>query len=318
MRSCRVSCPTALLYEPTRISGRIPAILNFIGHEPEGTAAEYEQKRCINFAKLGMVALNISWMEFGDLSQPGNAHDFGAHLDLVGSNALGLFYLAMKRGLDYLAALPEVDSSRIGATGLSGGGWQTVLLSAMDPRIAVSVEVAGLGSRESNLTNPKDTYEIEEDAPDLMQGFGSPELIAMRAARPTLLIHNAVDSCCFRAPLVKPYLYDNVKPFFALYGAPQNLAWYWNFDPGVHNYQADNRVQAYRFFTTQFHLSLADHEIFSDGEIRTQRELSIEVPADNETILGLAKKLALHNQRQSTPAREERAPCFRLRQRENG
>jgi hypothetical protein len=296
---------TALLYEPTKIGGRIPAILNFIGHEPEGPAVEYEQKRCINFAKLGMVALNIGWMEFGDMSQPGNAHDFGAHLDLVGSNALGLFYLAMKRGLDYLAALPEVDSSRIGATGLSGGGWQTVLLSAMDPRIAVSVEVAGLGSRESNLTNPKDTYEIEEDAPDLMHGFDYPELVAMRAARPTLLIHNAVDSCCFRAPLVKPYLYDNVKPFFALYGAPQNLAWYENFDPGVHNYQADNRVQAYRFFTAQFHLPVADHEIFSDAEIRTQRELSIEVPADNETILGLAKKLALHNQRQSTPGRED-------------
>jgi dienelactone hydrolase len=283
---------TALLYEPEPMVGRAPAILSLIGHEPEGTAVEYEQKRCINFAKRGIVALNLGWMEFGDLSQPENAHDYAADLDLVGSNALGLFYLAMKRGLDYLAASPEVDASRIGATGLSGGGWQTVLLGALDPRVAVSVEVAGIGSRESNLTNPRDTYEIEEDAPDLMQGFDYPEFLALRAPRPTLLIHNAVDSCCFRAPLVKPYLYDNMKPFFAISGTVENLAWHENFDPGVHNYQLDNRIQAYRFFTQHFDMPVANDEIFSDAEIRTSQELAIQVPADNQTILGLARNFA--------------------------
>ena len=292
---------TALLYEPEKISGRMPAILNLIGHEPEGTAVEYEQKRCINFAKRGMVALNLGWMEFGDLSQPEDAHDYASALDLVGSNAMGLFYLTMKRGLDYLAASPQVDSSRIGATGLSGGGWQTVVLSALDPRIAVSVEVAGIGSRESNLTTPRDTYEIEEDAPDVMQGFDYPTFIAMRAPRPTLLVHNAVDSCCFRAPLVEPYIYDAVKPFFAAYGAPDNLSWHENLDPGVHNYQRDNRIQAYRFFTAHFHLPVAEDEIFSDAEIRTPRELAIDLPASNQTILGLAKSLQAKHERAPIP-----------------
>ncbi len=293
---------TALLYEPDKIDGRAPAIVNLIAHEPEGIEVEYEQKRCINFAKRGIIALNLQWIGFGELSQPGNDHDYGGHLDLVGSNAFGLFYLAMRRGLDYLATLPEVDPTRLGATGLSGGGWQTVMLGAMDPRVAVSVEVAGLGSRESNLTTPRDTYEIEEDAPDLMQGMDYPEFIAMRAPRPTLLVHNAVDSCCFRAPLVKPYIYDNVKPLFQLYGVPNNLAWHENFVPGVHNYQLDNRTQAYRFFTEHFHLPVAESEIFSDGEIRNAQELAIGVPADNMTILGLARRLASGITRQPIPA----------------
>ncbi len=293
---------TALLYEPETISGRVPAILNVIGHEPEGTAVEYEQKRCINFAKRGIVALNLGWMGFGDMSQPENAHDYAADLDVVGSNALGLFYLAMRRGLDYLATLPEVDPSRIGVTGLSGGGWQTVVLSALDPRVAVSVEVAGIGSRESNLTNPKDTYEIEEDAPDLMRAFDYPEFVAMRAPRPTMLIHNAVDSCCFRAPLVKPCIYDNVKPFFAMYGAADNLAWHENFVPGVHNYQLDNRIQAYLFFTEHFHMPVANGEIFSDAEIRTPEQLAIQVPANNQTILGLARSFAEQIHHRSIPA----------------
>ena len=292
---------TALMYEPEAITGRVPAVLNLVGHEPDGIAVEYEQKRCINFAKRGIVALNLEWMQFGELSQPDNGHDYAAHLDLVGSNALGLFYHAMRRGLDYLATLSEVDPARIGATGLSGGGWQTVVLSALDPRVAVSVEVAGIGSRESNLTAPSDTYEIEEDAPDIMQGFDYPEFIAMRAPRPTLLEHNAVDSCCFRAPLVEPYIYSRAKPFFQMFGAADALAWHENFDPGVHNYQLDNRIQAYRFFTKYFHLPVADGEIFSDGEIRTAEKLAVGVPADNLTILGLARKLVANITRPPIP-----------------
>ena len=52
---------TAPLYEPVAASERMPAILNVPGHEPDGTSVEYEQKRCIGFAKRGMVALDLEW-----------------------------------------------------------------------------------------------------------------------------------------------------------------------------------------------------------------------------------------------------------------
>src|SRR5664279_1652740 len=92
----------AVLYEPEKVSGHVPAILNVIGHEPMGNAAEYEQKRCINFAKRGIIALSLGWVGFGEMALKGNDHDDAAALDLVGSNALGFFYLGMRRGLDYL------------------------------------------------------------------------------------------------------------------------------------------------------------------------------------------------------------------------
>jgi dienelactone hydrolase len=292
----------ALLYEPTKITGRAPAILNLLGHEPEGIEVEYEQKRCINFAKRGIVALDVEFIGYGELANPENVHDFGSQLNLVGSNALGIFYLSMRRGLDYLARLPEVDTTRIGVTGLSGGGWQTVMLSALDPRVAVAVEVAGVGSRESNLTHPLDADEIEAEAPDLLLGEDYPELLALRAPRPTLEIHNSLDSCCFRASLVKPYLYDQVKPFFKLYGAPDALAWSENLYPGTHNYQLDNREQAYRFFSEHFNLPISGGEIFSDDEIRTPQELAIGVPPDNLTFVTLARKLAQQIHHEPTPA----------------
>ena len=297
---------TAVLYEPENIRGKIPGILNVIGHEPAGNAAEYEQKRCINFAKRGIFALSLDWLNFGELAQPEDEHDYGAHLDLVGSNALGFFYLAMRRGLDYLATLPQVDMARLGVTGLSGGGWQTTILAALDTRIAVSVEVAGFGALESNLIRPLDTDEIEENATDLIRHEDYPAFVAVRAPHPTMLIHNAEDDCCFRAGLVKPYIYDRIKPFFQLFNRPDNLAWHENRDPGTHNYQLDNREQAYGFFDKHFGLSAGRNEIPSDGEIRSAKELAAGLPPQNLTILGLARELAAQITRESIPSDAER------------
>src|SRR5262249_11733653 len=48
----------ALLYEPEKLSGKVPVILNVNGHDGNGKAAVYKQIRCINQAKRGMIALN--------------------------------------------------------------------------------------------------------------------------------------------------------------------------------------------------------------------------------------------------------------------
>jgi dienelactone hydrolase len=294
---------TAILYAPENPSGKSPAVLYVVGHEHVGgKAVEYAQKACINFAKRGIVTLNPEWIGIGELLQKQNAHDYGAHLDLVGANALGLFYLATRRGLDYLAELPQVDPSRIGVTGLSGGGWQTIVLSALDPRVAVMVEVAGFGSFESNITHPIDTDEIEETPTDFLAGEDYTDLVALRAPRPTLLIHNAEDDCCFRAMLVKPYIFDDIKPFFRIFGEERNLAFYENRDPSTHNYQLENRLQAYRFFTEHFQLPVATDEIPSGAELKTSGELSVGLPPDNLTTVGLAKRLADRITRPAIPA----------------
>ena len=296
----------AILYEPDKVNGRVPGVLNVIGHEVGGNAVEYEQKRCINFAKRGIFALSLSWVGFGELAQPENGHDYAADLDLVGANALGFFYLAMRRGLDYLASLPQVDTRRLGVTGLSGGGWQTTILGALDQRVAVSVEVAGIGALQSNLVRPLDTDEIEENATDLTQNEDYPFFVAIRAPRPTLLIHNSEDDCCFRAALVKPYIYDQVRPFFRLFGKEDDLAWHENRDPGTHNYQLDNRQQAYAFFTERFGLRISRNEIPSDAEIRPPEQLEVGLPQQNLTIVGLARKLASQISRVGIPAGTDR------------
>jgi dienelactone hydrolase len=292
---------TAILYEPLNVHGKVPAILNVHGHDPLGKAAEYKQKRCINFAKRGIYALSLEWIGYGELHVPEDAHEFGADLDVVGSNVLGLFYLAMRRGLDYLVTLPQVDASRLGVTGLSGGGWQTTTLSSLDPRVNVMVEVAGFGPLQTIITHPVDTDCDEQDPPDLLRGRDYTFYVAMRAPRPTLLIHNAEDTCCFRADLVKPYIYEQLKPFFSLFGQPDNLAWYENRDPGTHNYYLDNREHAYRFFTRHFNMPVAKDEILSSSEIKSYQQLEVGLPNDNLTMLTLARQFASRFQRQPIP-----------------
>src|SRR5438128_6550752 len=117
----------------------------------------------------------------------------------------------------------------------------------------------------------------------------------------TLLIYDAEDDCCFRAPLVKPLIYDGVKPFFQLYGKEDVFQWYENRDPGTHNYQLNNREQAYRFFSRQFGLPLIEKEVPVGQEIKSYDELVVGLPKDNLTILGLARKLANEITRKPVP-----------------
>jgi hypothetical protein len=109
-------------------------------------ANDYIQMRCINEAKKGALALNFEWLGMGQLKMDGFSHARSNQLDLVGTNGVALHYLSQKRGLDILLAHPNADPSRVAVTGLSGGGWQTILISSLDPRVTIAAPVAGYSS----------------------------------------------------------------------------------------------------------------------------------------------------------------------------
>lgn len=285
----------ALLYEPENLKGKVPAILNVNGHVgPPGKTVEYKQKRCITLARHGMLALNLEWLAYGELNQKGGQHDFGHHLDLVGANGVGLFYLAMRKGLDYLYDHPNTDRSRVGMTGLSGGGWQTIVLSSLDERVKATNPVAGFSSIVSRVEAKEygDLGDFEQSATDMFDGVDFTHLTALMAPRPTLLTYNAEDDCCFRAAMTKPFVFDAIQPIFALYGKQDLLNWHENRDPGTHNYQLDNRTHAYRFFSSQFKLPPFEEEADVASEIKPYEELRVGLPENNLTILDLARKMA--------------------------
>lgn len=302
---------TALLYEPDRLTARAPAVLHLNGHYYRtGKASEWKQKLSINLAKRGVLVLDLEWLGCGELSQEAegqdatdspphkrkkrNEHWDAGALDLIGANAAGLFYLAMRRGLDYLSSDPRVDPGRIGVTGQSGGGWQSIMLGALDARVGVAVPVSGFSAAATKIEARDfgDLGDLEQNATDLLKTSDYTTLAALRAPRPTLLIYSAEDDCCFRGPLVKPLVFDAIKPIFRLFGKEDAFRYHENVDPGNHNAQHDIRLATYRFFARHFNLPAVDAELLVGQELRSYDELAVGLPKNNLSILGLSRAMA--------------------------
>lgn len=285
----------ALLYVPDKLASKAPVMLAVNGHDRAGKAAGYKQARCINLAKRGMIVLNAEWLGMGQLSIPADQHGALDQLNLCGTGGIALFYLNMTRGLDLLLAQPNADPGRVAVSGLSGGGWQTIFASGLDPRVTLSNPVAGYSSFRTRIQHFKDLGDSEQTPCDLATVVDYTHLTAMRAPRPTLLTFNAKDNCCFEAGYALPPLQRAADPFFRLFGKEKNLRTHINHDPGDHNYGLDNREALYKMVGDHFFpndKAYSAKEIPCDKEIKTPAELTVELPKDNLTINGVALKLA--------------------------
>ena len=284
----------ALLYEPDNLTGKAPVMLAVNGHDPNGKAAPYKQIRCINLAKRGVISLNVEWFYMGQLRSAGFAHACMNQLDLCGTSGLAPFYLAMSRGLDILLALEHADPSRVAVSGISGGGWQTIFISSLDPRVTLSNPVAGYSSLRTRAYFPQDLGDSEQTPCDLATVTDYAQLTAMRAPRPTLLTYNAKDNCCFMAGYALVPLVEAAVPIYSLYGAPASLRTHINYEPGTHNYEKDNRQAFYGMVGDFFFpkdTKFDPLEIPSDAEVKTNAALLVDLPADNADFNKLALTL---------------------------
>ncbi len=286
----------ALLYEPDKLSGKVPVILNVNGHSAEGKLYKPKQLRCINQAKRGMLALNVEWLGMGQLKTPGfSPHYRMNQLDLCGASGLAPFYLSMKRSIDVLLSLENADPERLAVTGLSGGGWQTITISSLDTRVKLATPVAGYSSFLTRAVHLSDLGDSEQTPNDLATLVDYTHLTAMMAPRPTLLTYNKADNCCFASPHALQPLLDAAGPVYRLYGKENALKSHVNEDPGTHNYEVDNRQAFYRVLGEFFYPGDKDFntlEIPSEDEIKTADELFIEIPDPNQDFNTLARGLA--------------------------
>ncbi|MCL4203963.1 MAG: acetylxylan esterase [Pirellulaceae bacterium] len=287
----------ALLYLPDALPSatRVPAILNVNGHTGLGKQYPPKQIRCINQAKRGMIALNIEWVGMGQLRGAGYSHARMNQLDLCGTSGLAPFYLSMSRAIDLLLTLEHTDPERIAVTGLSGGGWQTIVISALDPRVALSNPVAGYSSFRTRAYHLKDLGDSEQTPTDLATIADYTHLTAMLAPRPALLTYNSKDQCCFESGYALQPLLEAARPVYRLLGREDSLRSHINDDPGTHNFERDNRQALYRMLGEFFYpgdKSYDAAEIPSDDEVKSEAELAVELPADNADFQSLALQLA--------------------------
>jgi dienelactone hydrolase len=229
---------TGNLYRPLGRMGPFPAVLNPHGHWEEGRLAHQElvsqPARGISFARQGYVAFLYDMVGYVDSRQV--PHTFGGPIEeLWGISVLGLQLWNSLQAIDFLVSLPDVDPQCLACTGESGGGTQTILLTAVEDRITVSAPVNMVSAHFQGGC-------VCENAPNLRLATTNVEIAALMAPRPMLLVACTGDWTC-NTPAVE---YPAIKAIYRLFQAEDRLNYV--LIDAEHNYNRVSREAVYDFF----------------------------------------------------------------------
>src|SRR5579862_1506117 len=120
-------------------------------------------------------------------------HLMAKSLFCAGTTWPGVFVFDDQRAVDYLTSRPDVDATRIGCCGLSGGGLRTVMLTGADERIRCSCCVGMMTTWRDYLLNKCYTHTWMIYVPGLSRDLDYPEILALGAPNPTLVLSNRQD-----------------------------------------------------------------------------------------------------------------------------
>lgn len=282
---------TANLYLPKPLSGPAPAVLYLCGHlEVMTNGVSYGNKVAyqhhgIWFARNGYVCLILDTLQLGEI--PG--HHRGTFSEGAwwwnsrGYTPAGVETWNAIRGLDYLGSRPEVDASRIGVTGRSGGGAYSWFLAALDDRVKVVAPVAGITDLENYCVDG--TVDDHCDCMFLVNSYrwDYPLLTALCAPRPLLMANTDADEYFPFTGVVRTR--NVLKQVYDLYGAGANFGLV--IAPGPHKDIQDLQVPVFRWFNIHLKhedppISMAAVKMFAPQELKVLDH----IPADqiNTTI----------------------------------
>jgi len=234
---------TGNLYRPRGKAGPFPGILNPHGHWQKGRLEHQPlasiRARCITFARMGMVAFSYDMVGYNDSLQV-PAHRFvSLRGSLWGFTSLALQTWNSIRAIDFLQSLDDVDPQRIGCTGASGGGTQTFMVTAIEPRIKVAAPVNMISAHMQGGC-------VCENAPGLRTETYNVEIAALAAPRPMFIV-SATGDWTVNTPTVE---YPAIRSIYELYGAGDKVATAQV--QAEHNYNAESRQYVYRWFARWF------------------------------------------------------------------
>ncbi len=230
------------IYTP-RSKGKHALIICPNGHFGQGRYRKDQQQRMGTLARMGAVCVDYDLYGWGEsaLQVGAKGHHTSDAQVIQAMNGLLI--------LDYmLANRKDIDATRIGVNGGSGGGTQTVLLTVLDERFTAAAPVVSLASHFDG------GCPCESGKPIQLAGGGTcnAELAAMFAPRPMLVVSDGGDWTASVPRLEFPYL----QRVYGFYGAEDKVTNV-HLPNERHDFGPNKRNPVYDFFARVFGLDKA-------------------------------------------------------------
>jgi dienelactone hydrolase len=213
-----------ILMKAANTQGRRPVVIAL--HGTGGSKANMIPL-CRKLAERGFITVAIDGRYHGERKSGKGQDDYNDAIVRAfhGSGEHPFYYDTVwdvMRLVDYLATRDDVDASRIGLIGISKGGIETYLTAAADLRIAVAVPCIGVESfrwaldnhdwqgrigtiqnafdtiaKENGVTKPDSAFVqkfYDRVVPGIYSEFDGPEMLALIAPRPLLVINSDSDN----------------------------------------------------------------------------------------------------------------------------
>jgi len=219
----------ALLLVPHKRQPKAPGLLYIhwhggmydLGKEQLLKGVEVQPAYAAVCAEKGLVTLAIDSWCFGErkrVADGGEGEQDAFKLMLWRGQVLyGMMMFDEFRALDYLASRPEVDSTRLGAFGMSMGATKAWWLAALDPRVKVCMDVCCLTDYEELIrTHGLKEHGIYYYVPSLLKHFQTADINELIVPRARLSVNGRLDPLTPPAGVEK--VRDRLLPLYRKYG----------------------------------------------------------------------------------------------------
>ena len=232
----------AYVLTPSRGPAKAPAMICIPGHgrgvddivgiDEQGRdrtdKAGYQHDFAIQVAEAGVAAVAIEPMGFGCRRDPLNAQrgltqkgcePIAGGALMLGQTLIGWRVWDVLRTIDYIATRPDLDASRVGCMGISGGGTATLFAAALEPRLRVAMVSGYLNTfRDSvgSLAHCVDNY-----VPGILNWAEMSDLAGLIAPRPLFVESGEKDRIFPLSASVESF--RAVREIYRVFGAEDRI-----------------------------------------------------------------------------------------------
>jgi dienelactone hydrolase len=276
------------------------------------------QSMCVQLARMGCVVWQWDMLSDSDsvqfsrqlvhgfakqrpeMNTTGNWGLYSPQAESHLQNIMGLQTWNSIRSLDFLLGLAEVDPERVAITGASGGGTQTMLLAAIDPRVTLSFPAVMVSTAMQGGCTC-------ENASLLRVNTGNIEFAGLFAPKP-----QGMTCANDWTKEMSTKGFPELKKLYTLLGAP-NSVMLKRGEHFPHNYNAVSRSAFYTWLNRHFKLGQKEPVIESDYEPLKREQLTVwddRHPAPKAADPDFERQLLrqLHDEAQKQLAAEQATP----------